>query len=1142
MTVSEHWRVRTLRKSSSHAAFFSQVIRFEAILFKGLISCLSSFFFFGAMAKKSKVLKKGSIGPKDFLKKKQKVGKKKKPATNATSTDIRAKQVQMPSQSVLGERGEEVTHRKLGLLELLGQLNHHSPKVRRDALRGLQELCTTYGSVLRGNLARILEGCTPAAIDAHSEVRSAFRAFQTMLLETLPPSTLTAFAPTLALQIRSGLSHVSNEVRKDGLVLLNLYASHFGCADVLSDVEAIRVIEILCQMTSLIDTSLSCLYKLLQSFGQPSESQSELVSETPLRALLQVRLMSASTAVTSRRVVSQDSPIWSFCVRAWMQAGEVAGPGSTQENGRTSAPLWVRLRSAAVMERALEGAAKTETGVEAALTLSPSANQIKILAGIVKRGEWPIRAECGGKDIQTLVTSLNVRMARVIGLLAVRGSDDASGLNLFRLVHAAMSFLDALSIARFGRGGSAATAAAALAAESASPSGDAGLLGNVAVCGYAIRTLDLFWSCTEQLHASRASHLRGARFVLGPEEVAKLASITARFVCGGQPDGEPCADFASSPSAILAIPLAASLVGLHPNSASTHPAAVRLGWPTAFVGAGDFCLIEAIDGVVPGATETWVTAWPKLLWYLGGSDPELSTFLMELLLELARRSARPEGFHRGLFTVACPLLAPFFLGLGAGEDPPPVANLPSHAGGPQSVAAALLSNFPKASERFVGLLTQVMCSWSDVGSTTTTVHGRLGSAFCVRVLETILRVGFVDSERPVAVRLRVALTVLCAELGKPASCDQKARAEESALLFADVVAEWLMSSTIDPEWGLGVTSARIDDRCRLALRTLAWPLCMKLLARPALAPRSLCFLFFCVTRLPDVEHAIAVSELAAAWSFLVEVFDATFRRGGGAAVFAPSTSGTKAILGPLCDPERSGAARVGSTLKDVDETKGLQRLGRLFVIIWMRSVPVSARDAAYELLMKLCADYFCNLDLRACLTTEGSGEVSSMSKRRKTDETCVGVADAKPRAEAVLQLDTSDRADGADPVNSPERQTDPAQQIETAQVERSGARTQLERTDEGTTGELEKTGGSADCRRVAFVTCAQVLSAAISYRNMWSLSTKKWCVTDFGLSKTQAPLLAHSASEVQAALGERLRCLASLERQAVELSAMLPLL
>ena len=101
---------------------------------------------------------------------------------------------------------------------------------------------------------------------------------------------------------------------------------------------------------------------------------------------------------------------------------------------------------------------------------------------------------------------------------------------------------------------------------------------------------------------------------------------------------------------------------------------------------------------MPGATETWATAWPKLLWYLGGSDPELRTFPMELLLKLARRSAPPEGFHRGLFTVACPLFAPFFLGLGAGEDSPPVANLPSRAGGPQSVAAA--------SERFVGLLVE----------------------------------------------------------------------------------------------------------------------------------------------------------------------------------------------------------------------------------------------------------------------------------------------------------------------------------------------------------------------------------------------------------------------------------------------------
>ena len=75
---------------------------------------------------------------------------------------------------------------------------------------------------------------------------------------------------------------------------------------------------------------------------------------------------------------------------------------------------------------------------------------------------------------------------------------------------------------------------------------------------------------------------------------------------------------------------------------------------------------------------------------------------------------------------------------------------------------------------------------------------------------------------------------------------------------------------------------------------------------------------FCSSASHHRQHAIAVSELAAAWSFLVEVFDVIFRRGGGAAVFAPRTSGTTAVPGPLCDAERSGAARVGSRLKDVD--------------------------------------------------------------------------------------------------------------------------------------------------------------------------------------------------------------------------------
>ncbi|CAE7403983.1 unnamed protein product [Symbiodinium sp. CCMP2456] len=73
------------------------------------------------MARKSKVLSKtkssASKGSKrnankDFTKVKNKVGKSKKAAINETKTDFKVKKVQLPSQSALDEKGEEVTHRR----------------------------------------------------------------------------------------------------------------------------------------------------------------------------------------------------------------------------------------------------------------------------------------------------------------------------------------------------------------------------------------------------------------------------------------------------------------------------------------------------------------------------------------------------------------------------------------------------------------------------------------------------------------------------------------------------------------------------------------------------------------------------------------------------------------------------------------------------------------------------------------------------------------------------------------------------------------------------------------------------------------------------------------------------------------------
>lgn len=119
----------------------------------------------------------------DFKRVKQKVGKKLQPAQNATETSFKAKRINLPSQSLAIDRsGEALSERHLSikaskeicacalrcryshtrltpaklpllccmshnawLQELLGQCSHYSPKMRKAALAGVQQVLVRHG-------------------------------------------------------------------------------------------------------------------------------------------------------------------------------------------------------------------------------------------------------------------------------------------------------------------------------------------------------------------------------------------------------------------------------------------------------------------------------------------------------------------------------------------------------------------------------------------------------------------------------------------------------------------------------------------------------------------------------------------------------------------------------------------------------------------------------------------------------------------------------------------------------------------------------------------------------------------------------------------------------------------------------------
>ena len=186
--------------------------------------------------------------PKDFIKKKQKVGKKKLAPTNATATHFKAKSVALTEQSLAADKKGPTTVRNLTAGELLAQLNHYSELVRSDALRGLSELIGSHSELLLPHAAQIVERSASLTEDSSRKVRLPAHGLLRAVLPLLREAgTLAAHERALTLRLQTLLSHPDTAVRVDGLPLVHLMLQNcpaslvpppkqvFGClADLLS--------------------------------------------------------------------------------------------------------------------------------------------------------------------------------------------------------------------------------------------------------------------------------------------------------------------------------------------------------------------------------------------------------------------------------------------------------------------------------------------------------------------------------------------------------------------------------------------------------------------------------------------------------------------------------------------------------------------------------------------------------------------------------------------------------------------------------------------------------------------------------------------------------------------------------------------
>eukprot|EP00919_Chromeraceae_sp_WS-2016_P023548 GHVR01055871.1.p1 GENE.GHVR01055871.1~~GHVR01055871.1.p1 ORF type:complete len:200 (+),score=66.40 GHVR01055871.1:21-620(+) len=170
--------------------------------------------------------KKKNISKNDFTRSKQRVGRKKLAPTNATRTDFVTKTLTVPQQSVSASRGTVTTSRGHSLTDLFAHLKHHNVNVRKESLLGLKELCERHPQMFKDHLCVILEeiGCT--STDTDNSVRKQQRTLMKWILDNTHTHTLIVFKRHIIANIKSALTHVRNDVRTDGAILLALFLSH----------------------------------------------------------------------------------------------------------------------------------------------------------------------------------------------------------------------------------------------------------------------------------------------------------------------------------------------------------------------------------------------------------------------------------------------------------------------------------------------------------------------------------------------------------------------------------------------------------------------------------------------------------------------------------------------------------------------------------------------------------------------------------------------------------------------------------------------------------------------------------------------------------------------------------------------------
>ena len=162
----------------------------------------------------------------DFQKVKLKVGKTRPAGANATDTSFKTSSIHLTEQ--LQQSQDATTKRNLSLKDLLSQVNHYNVTTRHEALMGLKELFEKHPTEMHNHISVWLPKVLEKTGDKDPAVRHATHLCMSYAMSRLSQQEVLPFMKVIVVYICCGLTHISEDVQLDILVILDSVLDNFA--------------------------------------------------------------------------------------------------------------------------------------------------------------------------------------------------------------------------------------------------------------------------------------------------------------------------------------------------------------------------------------------------------------------------------------------------------------------------------------------------------------------------------------------------------------------------------------------------------------------------------------------------------------------------------------------------------------------------------------------------------------------------------------------------------------------------------------------------------------------------------------------------------------------------------------------------